>query len=96
MAKGHVFGLVETIRGHNWLNSLRCKTLDGGELLMIPVENLHLIMDQYEYISNDIKSVAKELEENLISQIRSNHYNHIHISLGSQLKQHKRSESQSP
>lgn len=81
VGNNQVFGLAESVLGFNWHFNLSCKSMDGGIMLAIPTWDFLEILESYEHLGEEMIGYAKEIESNMTTQIKYNHFNHIHISL---------------
>lgn len=50
-------------------------------MLAIPVTDLHEVLENDPQLHEKMIACAEEINENMVSQIRTNHFNHINISL---------------
>ena len=59
VGKDQIFGIPESIFRHPWTFSLTCSSMEDGFLLAIPIENLRTLMDNHDFIKEDLITVAQ-------------------------------------
>ena len=71
LSKNHVIGLSQLFRDGVSSYGLLCSSLQGGYVLVIPMDDLHMILEADSHLEQQFKSHALKEHAKIIAQVQN-------------------------